>query len=78
MARMLENISRKSLQTVIAPHNYAVTSKSGEVVAIPKGASPQKSHYVRTASSDGYESVQTILLDDIVSGKVHYCLCRIS
>jgi len=67
--RMLENISRNSLQTVIAPHNYAVTSKSGEVVAIPKGASPQNRITYGPASSDGYESVQTISLDESSSGK---------
>jgi len=72
--RMLENISRNSLQTVIAPHNYAVTSKSGEVVAIPKGASPQNRITYGPASSDGYESVQTISLDDIVEREGISCV----
>ena len=71
---MLENIGRNSLQTVIAPHHNAVTSKSGDVVAIPKGASPQNRIAYGPASGDEYESVQTISVDDIVKREGIACV----
>jgi FkbM family methyltransferase len=71
---MLENISRNGLQTVIVPHNYAVTSKSDEVVAIPKGASPQNRITYGPASNDEYESVHTICVDDIVEQEGISCV----
>jgi FkbM family methyltransferase len=63
---MLENIRRSNLQDVIVPFNYAVTSKSDEVVTIPKAASPQNRIAYGNANADGYESVRTISLDDVV------------
>jgi FkbM family methyltransferase len=71
---MLENISRNSLQTVIVPHHYAVTSKSDEVVAIPKGASPQNRIAYGPANNDEYESVHTISVDDIVKREGISCV----
>src|SRR5256885_13682279 len=71
---MLENIRRNGLQTVIVPHHYAVTSKSDEVVAIPKGASPQNRIAYGPASGDEYESVQTISVDDIVQREGIACV----
>jgi len=71
---MLENIKRNGLQTVIVPHHYAVTSKSDEVVAIPKGASPQNRIAYGPASSDAYESVHTISVDDFVRQEGIACI----
>ena len=66
---MLENIRRNNLQTIIIPHNYAVTSRSSEVVSIPKAASPQNRISYKNVGrdQDEYELVNTISLDDIVS-----------
>ena len=66
---MLENIKRNNLQNVIDPYNYAVTSKSNEVVTIPKTASPQNRIGYENGGRgmDGYELVKTISLNDIVT-----------
>src|SRR5256886_2120417 len=66
---MLENIKSNNLQKVIVPFNYAVTSKSNDVVTIPKAASPQNRIAYENADrdKDEYESVNTISLNDIVS-----------
>src|SRR6266513_1432574 len=64
---MLENIGRNNLEKVIVPHNYAVTSKSNEVVTIPKTASPQNRIAYGNTNNDEYESVNTVSLNDIVS-----------
>ena len=66
---MLENIGRNNLQKVIVPYNYAVTSKSNEVVTISKTASPQNRIAYENAGrdKDEYESANTISLNDIVS-----------
>ena len=58
----------------IVPHHYAVTSKSDEVVAIPKGASPQNRIAYGPASSDAYESVHTISVDDFVRQEGIACI----
>src|SRR5256885_9849317 len=71
---MLENVDRNSLQTVVVPHHNAVTSTSGEVVAIPKGASPQNRIAYGPPRSDEYESVQTISVDDIVEREGIACI----
>jgi len=66
---LLENIKSNNLQKVIVPFNYAVTSKSNDVVTIPKAASPQNRIAYENADrdKDEYESVNTISLNDIVS-----------
>ena len=66
---ILENVKRNNLQNVVLAHNYAVTSKSDEVVTIPKAASPQNRIGYQNAAhgTDGYELVSTISLNDIVS-----------
>jgi len=64
---MLENIRRNDLGKIIVPYHYAVTSKSNDVVKIPKGASPQNRIAYEKVSNDEYESVNTICLNDIVS-----------
>lgn len=64
---LLENIRRNNLQDTIVPHHYAVTSRSNEVVTIPKGASPQNRIAYGNADNDEHESVMTISLNDIVS-----------
>lgn len=71
---MLENIRRNHLQKVIAAYNYAVTSKSNEVVTIPKAASPQNHIAYGDFNNDEYESVNTISLNDIVSKESISCV----
>jgi FkbM family methyltransferase len=64
---ILENIRQNNLQDVIIAYNYAVTSRSHEVVAIPRVASPMNRIIYGRALIDEYESVNTISVDDIVS-----------
>jgi len=73
---MLENIRGNNLQKVIVPYNYAVTSKSNEVVTIPKAASPQNRIAYENANidRDEYELVNTISLNDIVSKESISCV----
>ncbi|SRR6266576_2123827 len=71
---MLENIRRNDLGKVIVPYNYAVTSKSNDVVTIPKGASPQNRIAYEKAGNGEYESVNTICLNDIVSNDGISCV----
>src|SRR5207249_2661778 len=57
------------------PYNYAVTSKSNEVVTIPKAASPQnRIAYENKIDRDEYELVKTISLNDIVSKEGISCV----
>jgi FkbM family methyltransferase len=63
---MRENIRRNNLGNVIVPYHYAVTSRSNEVVTIPKAASPQNRIAHESAGDDEHESVNTISLNDIV------------
>jgi FkbM family methyltransferase len=63
---MLANIETNGLQATIAPYRHAVTSRSHEVVAIPKAASPQNRICHASVPGDEHESVTTISLDDIV------------
>lgn len=64
---ILENIRRNNLQDTIVPYHHAVTSRSNEVVTIPKAASPQNRIAYGNADNDERESVVTISLNDIVS-----------
>ena len=63
---MLRNIERNNLQGRIIPNHLAVTSRSNELVTIPKGASPQNRIAHESAPDDEHESVTTISLNDIV------------
>jgi FkbM family methyltransferase len=71
---MLENIRRNHLQKVIAAYNFAVTSKSNEVVTIPKAASPQNRIAYGNFNDDEYETVKTISLNDVVSKESISCV----
>jgi len=63
---MLKNLETNRLQGRIVPYQRAVTSRSDEVVAIPKAASPQNRIAHGSAADDEHELVSTISLDDIV------------
>jgi len=63
---MLKNIEKNNLQGRIVPSRLAVTSRSNEVVTIPKGASPQNRIAHESVRDDEHESVTTISLNDIV------------
>jgi len=63
---MLRNIEGNALQRRIVPYRHAITSRSNEVVLIPKTASPQNRIARGSAIDDGHESVSTMSLDDIV------------
>ena len=63
---MLKNIEGNALQRRIVPYRHAITSRSNEVVLIPKTASPQNRIARGSAIDDGHESVSTMSLDDIV------------
>jgi len=52
--------SAGQLGNVIVPYHYAVTSRSNEVVTIPKAASPQNRMLHESAGDDEHESVNTI------------------
>ena len=63
---MLKNIERNGVQGRIAPYRHAVTSRSNEIVIIPKAASPQNRIAHECAPDGEHESVSTISLDEIV------------
>jgi len=73
---MLENIRLNNLQKIIMPYNYAVTSKSNEVVTIPKAASPQNriAYENLNYDKDEYELANTISLNDIISQENITCV----
>ncbi len=66
---ILRNIARNGLQARVVPYRHAVTSRSKEVVSIPRAASPQN-RIARAATPDAeHEPVTTISLEDIVSNQ---------
>jgi FkbM family methyltransferase len=71
---ILKNIEANSLQDRIVPYHHAVTSRSNEIVTIPKAASPQNRIARASVPDDGYESVTTISLNDIVRNE---CISRV-
>jgi FkbM family methyltransferase len=71
---MVDNIRRNDLQHVIVPYNHAVTSRSNEIVMIPRTASPQNRIVRGDADHAAYEPVKTISVNDIVSKEGLACV----
>ena len=63
---MLRNIERNGFHGRILPHRHAITSRSDDMVIIPKAASPQNRISHGGVPDGGHESVRTLSLDDIV------------